>query len=662
MSAGRRIVPRRVFSVLERQHRDVAVADAVAAGLFDVAGEAREMGAFPDWLRTPLPADKEWRIEWVKFYYGLDLAHAFTATGDRRYVDAWRRLVGSWLDQVPPGSDDAEVVGRRIQNWIYAWNRFCADARFGSWDDGFAERLVEYLSAETAYVRDHLTRERNHRTLELYALLVAALALPDVAKHESLARFALHELGANLLCDVRPDGVHREASTHYHCVALRSYVGAAENARRFGLELPHGYLERLARACEFAMHCHRPDGRIPAFSDADSDGYHDVLALAATLLDRDDLRWVASSGARGSAPRTRYASFPEGGYYIQRSGWGEEPGTYGRERFLMFDCGPIGDGGHGHYDLLSVEVSAQGAPLLVDAGRYTYDESPPNWRRWFKGTAAHNTVVVDRLDQTPYRRRRPRGDTAVGRLLGRFSAPGLDVVVGAASSPRYEVIHTRAVVFVADEYWLVLDELTGDRPHEFDLRWHLSPEAGRQLHVRRGPSVSSVDASSVTLVCAPSRPIVIEPGWYAPTYGRKVEAPVASVRDTGRSAVFVTAIVPHAAGQIRPAVDVRLLRAGTGGRRTVQVRIAGPARDTTDLVTWAEVPVDLRWAGLERRARAALARFDRTRDQVRLHIAGVDGGGAGPDRQPVVTEYGAWLARAASAPDCITTPAPETTP
>ena len=81
------------------------------------------------------------------------------------------------------------------------------------------------------------------------------------------------------------------------------------------------------------------------------------------------------------------------------------------ERFLVFDCGPLGDGGHGHYDALSIEM-ASGRPLVVDPGRFTYCDDPPHWRRWFKSTAAHNTVTVDGLDQTPYHRGKPKGGMA----------------------------------------------------------------------------------------------------------------------------------------------------------------------------------------------------------------------------------------------------------
>ena len=61
------------------------------------------LGLEPDWLDADLPEDEEWRIDWVKFYYGLDLADAYRATGDAALPRAWERLVASFIDpQVPP--------------------------------------------------------------------------------------------------------------------------------------------------------------------------------------------------------------------------------------------------------------------------------------------------------------------------------------------------------------------------------------------------------------------------------------------------------------------------------------------------------------------------------------------------------------------------------
>jgi hypothetical protein len=217
------------------------------------------------------------------------------------------------------------------------------------------------------------------------------------------------------------------------------------------------------------------------------------------------------------------------------------------ERCLVFDCGPLGDGGHGHYDLLAVEAYGAGRPLVVDPGRYTYSEHGTNLRRRFKGTAAHSTVCVDGLDQTPYRRGKPRGPVAEGRLLRRLRSPHLDVLVGDARSPVYEAVHERTVVFVAAEYWLVEDRLRDDRPHRYDLRFQLAaPEAEVE-----GDTVSAPGLALV--VAADARPR-LEPGWVSERYGEKRRAATVTVTVQGRAARFVTLLFP---GDARPSLRVR---------------------------------------------------------------------------------------------------------
>ena len=89
-----RITPRPVFCVIERAHRDRAVAEDACAGRFAIAGETVDVGPKPDWIGAALPGDREWRIEWTKFYFGLDLAAAYAATGESRFLAAWERLLG----------------------------------------------------------------------------------------------------------------------------------------------------------------------------------------------------------------------------------------------------------------------------------------------------------------------------------------------------------------------------------------------------------------------------------------------------------------------------------------------------------------------------------------------------------------------------------------
>jgi heparinase II/III-like protein len=547
------VVPRPVFCVTAHERRDMDVAEEVSAGYFTLAGTTRELGTEPDWLGAELPPDEEWRIEWSKFYYGRDLAFAFAETGDVRFLRAWERLVDSWIAQAPHGRDTSDVAARRLQNWIYAWQDFVSAPAFPGLAPALGERLAASIAEQATHVRLNLSPERNHRTLELYALFLVPLALPELDPGRELLTFASDELERALRTEFRPDGVHRESSTHYHLIALRSFLGARENARRFGLRFSPEFDARLGLACEFALHCTRPDGAIPALSDSDTGRYGELLALAGELLERGDLVYAATHGSRGTPPSRRHASFHAGGYHVQRSGWGEGTTPYEHERFLIFDCGPLGDGGHGHYDLLSVEIAAGGRPLVVDPGRCTYSEEPPNLRRWFKGTAAHNTVCVDGLDQTPYRRGRPEGPVAEGRLLGRVAGPKVDLLAGEARSPAYEAVHTRVIAFVADRYWIVEDRLRGRRAHRYDLRFHLGPEALGDTCL----DGCAVRAPGFGLVFAPGTVPQLERGWVAPTYGRRLEAPVVSAVVEGVDATFVTLVVPLAQDDPLPELTVR---------------------------------------------------------------------------------------------------------
>ncbi len=540
-----------VVCVIDHLYRDLCVADAACRGEFTHNGVTLALGANPDWITSGLASDEEWRIEWVKFYEGLDLAHAYATTGDVVYLTTWENLVQSFCTQVPVGAEPSEVSARRIQNWLYAWQRIEEAPSFEGLRDGLAEELTHRLIADVEHLRTHLTAERNHRTLELYAVFVAGLAFRiDPLVYESLVL-----LVDNLLVDVWPDGVHRECSTDYHCIVVRSFVGVVANSHRFGLALSEQFTSRLHLALDFMMQAQRPDGSMPSFSDGDVGDFGILLEQAGNLLQREDLVWVGSRGARGVAPTLVDATFSTGGYVMERSGWGASQDTsYANERWLMLDCGPIGDGGHGHYDQLHVEIAAAGRSIVVDPGRYTYaddGQEPTGWRHWFKGTAAHNTVTVDSLDQTPYRRGKPKGPTSVARLVERSSSAQLDLIVADVRSPRYtRCTHGVSRLLAASTGCFTINSRDASgAEHEYCLRWHLREGLHSELAVAQSGSIASVAAGDFTMVIATREfNVDVEPGWVSPTYGIKHAAPVVAVRSHGSDVDFLTVVVPSGSG------------------------------------------------------------------------------------------------------------------
>ena len=596
--------PRRVVCVVDHLGRDRHVADDACRHVFTHCALTLDLSDCVDWSANQCD-DEEWRIEWVKMYEGLNLAHAFAMTGDARYLNTWQDLVHRFCDQVPVGQDSSDVSARRVQNWIYAWCRFADAPAFRGLRPGLAQRLRERISLDADHIRHHLTAERNHRTLELYALFIVALALPHTDPCGELAQSSLTELGANLQIDVWPDGVHRECSTDYHHIVLRSFVGVVANASRFGLVLPNGFRERLHRACDFALHVQRPDGTTPSLSDGDVGAFSELLTMAGDVLDRPDLTWAGSSGRHGIAPRRLDATFSTGGYVTQRSGWGASNTPYADERFLVLDCGPLGDGGHGHYDQLSVEMAGAGGSIAVDPGRFTYAEEPAGWRRWFKGTAAHNTVTVDGLDQMPYRRGKPKGPMPSARLVSRDTTESLDLIVAQASSPQYAALHTRRIAFVGRDYWIVHDHLRDIDEHLYEARWHLPPEVS-DLRILQNDSAVLVCTSVATFAVPDGLGNVsIEDGWVSPQYGVKSAAPVITVRTRAARADLVTVVVPGTqAVTVRADVDPQT------GTLTAHVTRGSNERHD-DRIVWSPIQSLLRIDHVQARCRALWQRSDR---------------------------------------------------
>ncbi len=520
---------------------------------FTFNGESFVLDSPVDWLSNPSD-DIEWQILLHKFYFAPGLIREWLNTGESRFKRCFVELLSSWVRQVPVDFIASDVTARRLQNWTYAWylvrQAQCRDA----FTRDFRHLLGESVHAQADAVANDLAPSRNHRTLQLYALLVASLGFPDQRFSQELRPFAIRELVDNIRNDLLDDGVHCEQSSDYHHLVLRSYLLFWRLARLNGFTLPEDIPTRLNKALDFSLHLHRPDGLIPALSDADSHSYLELLDWAAESLNRSDCAFVASRGNVGCPPAESCKLFDASGHVIMRSGW-EEAAPFDQARYLVLDAGPVGAGNHGHMDALSVEAYAYGRPLIVDPGRFTYYEGgDTDWRARFRGTCAHNTVTVDDLDQAAYGRKRPDARCRILKphpktsVLAHDFSGAVSTVHAYVKSPRYHPTHHRSIWFVRGRYWVILDRLINGQPviHDYRLRFQLTPQASQHT------TISAV-GQSTSLFCPwmkiwtgtmhESR-AGIETGWVSTRYGKKQPAPRLCVRQQAQQAVFLTVIYP----------------------------------------------------------------------------------------------------------------------
>jgi uncharacterized heparinase superfamily protein len=535
--------------------------EALMRSRFEFNGEAHTLPAPIAWTANPSD-DLEWHILLHKFYYGVGLGMAFARSGEPRYAQKWIELVDGWIAQTPVGFIAPDVTGRRVQNWIYAYYYFVLQGRDARIPPAFHRRLLDSIHEQVEFLCENLAPARNHRTLELYAIFLAGVAFPEMRRAARWRSLALALLVENMRSDLLPDGVQCELSTDYHHLVLKNYLNVRRLAGLNAIEVPQEMDEHLLRALQFSMHAHKPDGIVPSLSDGDARSYLDLLLQGHELYGRTDMLYVATRGARGSAPAHRSVLFPDSGYAILRSGWGGETEPFSDAQYLILDCGPLGAGNHGHFDCLSFELAAFGRSLVVDPGRYTYSEAgETNWRVAFRGTAYHNTVTVDGRNQTRYvpRALKEASRHAIGSVRHKVAGPApdpsleafvtshdVDYVHGIARSHEYDALHERRILFIRGEYWIVSDSLQAATEHQYDLRFHLSEHAWQRVTASHDALTRSYIAPNLLLAqpadsCTDAQ---LEEGFVSYRYGEKHRAPVLRFARHGEAAAFRTVLCP----------------------------------------------------------------------------------------------------------------------
>ncbi len=345
----------------------------------------------------------------------------------------------------------------------------------------------------------------NHTIAEAVGLIFAAAVFENTNEGRAWLQTGCELLEGEFDHQILEDGGPAEQSLSYHRFVLDLYWLAIAFLEKNDLNSTAGFKPRLIRAESFLRAFEDSNGRLPSIGDCD-DGY----ALAPYIHPRRPTSKIDID---------RKTTFSTSGYTVIRDD----------QTVLTFNHGRLGMPplyNHGHADALSITLSVEDRPILVDPGTYEYNKVP-EFRRYFKGTRAHNTVSIDGLDQAcqetgfiwsrPYTSKLTR-DTAID---GGYAIQACHNGYARRKSP---VWHSRTIAFFDEAVILIKDTFTGGEIHQFSLHYHLAPETEckRQsdwwLLDNKGARVCIClfEEGSFSLVRGQENPLL---GWYAPSYG-----------------------------------------------------------------------------------------------------------------------------------------------
>ncbi len=447
----------------------------------------------------------------------VTLAQAYRLSGQQRYLEGLRTQLDSWLDQCPyllgPNWTSSLELAIRLVNWSIVWQLIDGiDSPLFTDRRGqmLRERWLVSIYQHVHFIRAHLSRyssANNHLLGELAGIYIATHTWPFWRQAGAWRRYAKRHLVEQALAQNTSDGVNREQAISYQQFVLDFMLLAALAGRINADDFPVEYWQRIERMLEFIAAVMDVRGNVPMIGDAD-DGYvvrlsqepdfcpyRSLLASGAILFNRPDFklkarvlddksRWLLGELGRKKFKDLKPAGhlsfprrFPEGGYYIL----GGELDTE-REIRVVVDAGPLGYqsiAAHGHADALAFTLSIGGQEFLVDPGTYSY-HTDKEWRDYFRGTGAHNTVRIDGEDQSVNGGNFLWLQHAQARCTRWEEGAEIDCFVGhhdgylRLADP---VIHERELIFDKMQKRLqVIDRVECKERHVIEQCWHFAED------------------------------------------------------------------------------------------------------------------------------------------------------------------------------------------
>jgi uncharacterized heparinase superfamily protein len=475
----------------------------VAADTFRLLNVEQRCVTAADWQSAA--ATKLWRYH---LHYFDDLN-----ARDSRAREAWHQLLlERWVRENPPGAGDGwepYPVSRRMVNWV----------KWAARDNALPGPCHTSLAVQARWLCGRLEYQLlgNHLLANAKALVHAGLYFEGAEAERWYCRgidIIDHQLGEQVLAD----GGHFELTPMYHALVLEDLLDLINLLSAYGRQPRADWYAAVARMRRWFLTMSHPDGNISFFNDA-------TFGVAASPA---ELEAYANRLGLGPSPETAapLAVLRESGYVRASAG----------PAYLICDCAEVGPAylpGHAHADTLSFELSLAGNRVLVNSGVSEYGNQPERQRQ--RGTAAHNTVIVDGQNSSETWNGFRVARRAHAHLL-EASGNGTIIIEGChngyARLPGRNR-HTRR--WILDRHSLRIEDLISGEFQRAEARLHLHPAVDAHPGTPGNVVLSSDGRQLAMLSFQGAASVEVGRGTWHPGFGMSAENTLVRARFKGSS-------------------------------------------------------------------------------------------------------------------------------
>jgi len=442
-----------------------------------------------DWTAKP-NGDEEWCYMLNRHRYVIDLGQAYALTGDEKYAQAFVSILSDWIQNNPQEERLKSISWRRIEagiraeNWIkgfeYVKNSKHINPQFFALFISSLYQHGEFLTSNFS----NFSKTSNWGVIEFHGLFNLALFLDIFTISDTWKSTAINNLSTCMDLQILEDGSQWEQSPMYHNEVFHCYLNVNLLAQRFNIELPKNIVQKTIAMANANMAWQKPNFKQPMLGDSDDTDLRDLITLAAVIFKEPTLKSrgfehidydnsfvltpqqkQAYQSLKAQQPTFSSIYQEASGDFYMRSSW-ETTANY-----ASFHIKKLG-GGHGHDNLLHINLFGNGRDYLVDPGRYTYVNN--TWRDYFKSSNNHNSLEVDGLPNSSYQDSWSNSFEATAS--NQFTKSTTNFDYAEASNNAYlrledPVSAKRRILFLKPDVWLMVDSFNGKESHTYSQNY-----------------------------------------------------------------------------------------------------------------------------------------------------------------------------------------------
>lgn len=291
-----------------------------------------------------------------------------------RYADSFVQQTDNWLENNPflqgvNWTNPMEVAIRAI-NLVWAFHFFKHNSNI---PQAFWQRFVCMLHDHALYLEhswEVSQKPNNHYIADLLGHLYLSTFLVDIPHLAKQQKQTIKKLIGQWRHQILPDGTCYEGSSQYHKLVTEMMMHFLLVCKYSHIELPAGLAKTFTQMKQFLIDCTDQGGNMVLIGDDDSGKI--VVGFKNKLSNTSN------------SPLITYPNF--GLSIIKTPNWHV---TFRHPTYQNHQ-----PSGHFHQDMLSVTLSIDQIPILVDPGTYVYTGNA-SWRNHLRSVQSHNNFFLD---------------------------------------------------------------------------------------------------------------------------------------------------------------------------------------------------------------------------------------------------------------------------